>query len=120
MIRIIKQKLIIPQGDTGEFSIPVLENIPIENAEAIFSIFTLYNRLYQQTQVINGNTITFSLTHEETEKFPLGEYFWDVKIYVNPNEYDLDGIPINGEQVHSYYAGFKLPECVVVPYKIKY
>ena len=120
MIRIVKQKLIIPQGDTGEFSIPVLQNIPITNAEAILSIFTPYNRLYQQKQIINGDAITFNLTHEETEKFPLGEYYWDVKIYVNPSQYDVDGIPINGEQVHSYYAGFKLPECIVVPYTNKY
>lgn len=116
MIRIIKQRLIIPQGDTGTFSLPLLPNITNGNAVAVFSIFNLHKRLYQQEQQISSDTISFILTNEDTKDLPLGDYFWDVKIYTNP-EYKNNKL-INGDEVHSYYAGFKLPQCSIVPYSI--
>ena len=50
--------------------------------------------------------------HEDTVDLPLGKYFWDIKIYVNP-QYNESGLLIDGDEVDSYYAGFKLPECEI-------
>jgi len=43
---------------------------------------------------------------------PLGRYYWDIKIYVNP-VHDDTGLLVDGDEVHSYYAGYKLPECEI-------
>lgn len=114
MIRLIQQRLIIPQGDTGEFSIPVLPYIPKDNAIAIFTIFKDYKQLFSQQITIQptDKVLTFKLEHEDTKQFILGTYNWDIKIYVNP-EYK-DNLLINGKQVHSYYGGFELPKCEIV------
>ena len=114
MIRLIQQRLIIPRGDTGEFSIPILPYISKENAIAVFTIFNGYERLFSQTVEIQptDKVLTFKFEHEYTKDFPIGIYNWDIKIYINP-EYKND-LLINGEQVHSYYGGFELPRCEVV------
>lgn len=58
--------------------------------------------------------VNIDFTHEDTEKLPVGVYKWDIKIYVNPRyENQEDTIPNDGDEVHSYYAGFKLPECEI-------
>lgn len=41
MIRLIQRRLIIPRGDTGSFTIPMLENVSKANTIAIFSIFNI-------------------------------------------------------------------------------
>lgn len=118
MIRFVSRKLIIPVGDTGTFTIPLLANIPSENGVAVFSIFNLQKRIHQQEQHIKGDTITFRLEHDQTKDFPVGTYNWDVKIYTNP-QYNEKGLLINGDQVNSYYAAFELPKCEVVPFSQK-
>ena len=117
MIRLIQQRLIIPQGDTGSFIVPVKDDIPKINTIAVFSIFKDYNKIYSQEQQITSNKITFTLTHEETKNFSIGKYNWDVKIYINP-QYNKDSLLINGDEVHSYYASYKLPECEIVPFSL--
>lgn len=113
MIRLIKQRLIIPKGDTGSFSIPALENVPKENTIAIFSIFNNDEVIYSQTQIVDQDTVTFTLEHEDTVGLKLGVYSWDIKVYVNPR-YNENNLLIDGDQVHSYYTGFKTPECEIV------
>lgn len=117
MIRLIKDRLVVPKGDTGSFTVPLLENISTDNAVAVFSIFNLNGRLYQQIQPIEGSIITFNLGHNDTNDFPIGKYNWDVKIYTNP-QYNAANVLINGDQVHSYYAAFELPICEVVPFTL--
>ena len=112
MIRLVQRRLIIPRGDTGSFSVPALINdIPDANIIAVFSIFNKDKRIWTKEYPIENGTVRINFTHEETEAFPLGKYWWDIKIYVNPR-YD-GALLIDGDEVHSYYAGFQLPECEI-------
>lgn len=111
MIRLAQRRLIIPRGDTGQFSVPAL----IDNtsgAIAVFSIFNERERIWQHEYPIENGMVCIKFEHEDTRDLPVGEYYWDIKIYVNP-KYNKDGLLIDGDEVHSYYAGFKLPECVI-------
>lgn len=116
MVRLIQRQLIIPRGDTGTLSIPALEWVPNTGCVGVLSIFNEYKILYSQEQPVSNKTILFSFTHEITKDLPLGNYNWDVKIYVNPQY--KGGKLINGDEVHSYYAAFKLPQCKIVPYNL--
>ena len=113
MIKLVQRRLIIPRGDTGNFTIPVLTSASDKNTVAIFSIFDLTDGkvLYQKEGTITDNIVKVEFTHEETKVLPLGKYVWDIKIYINP-EYK-NGILINGDEVHSYYAGFQYPICEI-------
>lgn len=95
----------------------MLSNVSKTNALAVFSIFSDKETIYQQEQPVNEDTITFTLAHEDTMNLSIGTYYWDVKIYINP-QYNKDNKLINGDIVHSYYAAFKLPECEVVPFSL--
>ena len=113
MIRLAQRRLIIPRGDTGSFSVPALiDEIPDANIIAVFSIFNEQKRIWTHEYPVSGGMVTISFEHEDTKDLPIGQYYWDIKIYVNPR-YDDSGLLIDGDEVHSYYAGFKLPECVI-------
>ena len=113
MIKLIQRRLVIPRGDTGYFTIPVLTSAAGKNTVAIFSILNLGNGtvVYQKEGSIADGIIRVDFTHEETKDLPLGKYVWDMKTYINP-EYK-NGILINGDEVHSYYAGFEYPVCEI-------
>lgn len=108
MIRIISRHLIIPRGDTGSFTVPAL--VKKDNSIAVFSIFDQFKRIWTHEYPIENGQVTIEFEHEDTKDLPVGQYKWDIKIYVNP-EYDENGLLINGDEVHSYYAGFTLPDC---------
>ena len=110
MIRLAQRRLIIPRGDTGQFSVPALTSG--ENTIAVFSIFNQYKRIWTHEYPIQDGMVTIRFEHEDTKDLPIGRYNWDIKIYTNP-EYDENGLLINGEEVDSYYAGFTLPECEI-------
>lgn len=110
MIRLAQRRLIIPRGDTGQFSIPALNQEA--NAIAVFSIFNERERIWTHEYAIENGMITIRFEHEDTRDLPLGKYFWDIKIYVNPR-YNENGLLIDGDEVDSYYAGFQLPECEI-------
>lgn len=113
MIRLVHQRLIIPRGDTGSLSVPLLSiNTQGANLIAVFSIFNSFERIFQKEIQVEGNTLEFNFTTEETKDLPVGMYNWDIKIYVNP-QYNDNGLLINGDEVHSYYAGFGAPECEI-------
>lgn len=113
MIRLAQRRLIIPRGDTGQFSVPALiDPIPDTEMIAVFSIFNEQKRIWTHEYPIESGMVTIRFEHEDTRDLPLGMYFWDIKIYVNP-QYDDSGLLIDGDEVHSYYAGFKLPECEI-------
>lgn len=113
MIRLIGRRLIIPRGDSGDFTIPILSSVQDTNSVAVFSILDLKNNklIYQKEIEITGEKLVFNFSHEETKGLPLGQYVWDIKAYVNP-EYKNNKL-INGDEVHSYYAGFSYPVCEI-------
>lgn len=112
MIRIIKRRLIIPRGDTGSFTIPLLNTVDA-NDIAIFSIFDplTHHKIFQKQTVISENTLEIILTHNDTVNLVPGKYVWDIKYYKNP-VIENDEI-IGGEEINSYYAGFSLPICEI-------
>ena len=113
MIRLIQRRLIIPRGDTGSFTIPILTAAQGDCA-AVFSIIEPATRsiLFQKLAQIDDN-ITISFTHNDTVVLPVGQYLWDIKFYQNP-VYE-QGMVVNGDEVDSYYAGYSLPTCEIRP-----
>ena len=87
MIRLVQRNLIIPRGDTGSFSIPVINGFQ-QADEARFTIIDLrINKLICNPIPCqfntSTNTFTVSFTHEDTVNMPVGKYFWDIKSYKN-------------------------------------
>ena len=56
--------------------------------------------------------ILIEFKKDDTEKLEPGKYFWDVKIYTNP-EYDDDGLIINASEINSYYSAFEEPVLII-------
>lgn len=113
MIRLVQRRLIIPRGDTGSFSLPALAiETQSANTIAVFSIFNNQKRIWTHEYPITNGMVVVKFDHEDTKDFPIGEYYWDIKTYVNPR-YNESGDLIDGDEVHSYYAGFQLPECII-------
>ena len=113
MIRLVQRRLIIPRGDTGSFTLPVLPNLDLNNS-AIFTIFNMthHTKLFQKIiNNINGETFVVRFEHEDTVNLPAGKYFWDIKFYTNP--VIVDNIVVSGTEVDSYYAAFTLPVCEI-------
>ena len=114
MIRLVQRRLIIPRGDTGSFSIPTIAAASSADV-AIFTIFDCLTRsiAFQKTLTLTGGEeyLEFNFTHNDTVNLMPGNYFWDIKFYKNPVY--LDEELVDGEEVDSYYAGFKLPECEI-------
>ena len=112
MIRLIQRRLIIPRGDTGSFSIPVLSKGGTNNI-AVFTIFdeTTRTKMFQKIISGEGDVLTIAFTHSDTVNLKPGKYVWDIKYYKNP-EY-IDDELVNGEEINSYYAGFSLPVCEI-------
>lgn len=112
MIRLIQRRLIIPRGDTGAFSIPTTAATSIGDV-AIFTIFDCITRtkLFEKNVEIEGNSVTFNFSHNDTVNLKPGKYLWDIKFYKNP--VFADGKLVNGEEIDSLYAGFSLPDCEI-------
>ena len=115
MIRLIKRRLIIPRGDTGSFSIPILNTVN-NNQVALFSIFDPLTKtcvLEKEIQLNeNMDAITVELESKDTVNLPAKRYEWDLCIYTNP-EKDPDNKIINADQIDSYYSAFSLPVCEI-------
>ena len=112
MLRLINRRLIIPRGDSGSFALPTL-GIADEGNVAIFSIFDTLTRetLLEKRVDASEDFIYINLTHDDTN-IPDGKYYWDIKIYREP-QFDEDGVLIGGEEVDSYYSAYKLPYCII-------
>ena len=108
MIRLIQRRLIIPQGDTGTFTIPTQG--PVSQGDK--AILAIYDNLTHETVLekeidATNDTLTFNFESEDTlniEPDNRGRrYSWDITLIRNGNEQTID----------SYYAAFGLPSCVI-------
>ena len=119
MIRLIQRKLIIPQGDTGTFTIPTQGTVS-EGDVAIFSIYDTLTHTTILEKEINATqeALTFNFATEDTLKIEPderevgGRYRWDITIRRDPL-YDENENLIHYNSVDSYYAAFGLPVCVI-------
>lgn len=124
MIRVIQRRLIIPRGDTGTFTLPLLATAS-DGDIAVFSIYDPLTKtiLLQKKVIVSGQTIEFNFTREWTINIePSDRYEWDVRIYNTPIYEDgtedinsEDAIPIDGASIDSYYSAFSLPQCEIRP-----
>lgn len=121
MIRVIQRRLIIPRGDTGTFTLPLLPGTE-QGDIAVFSIYDPLKKevIYQRQYPITEEELNIPFEHEDTlEIEPSNRYEWDVKIYKTPvyadgaNTSDSKTIPINGASIDSYYSAFSLPICEI-------
>ena len=111
MIRLIQRRLIIPQGDTGTFTIPTQGTVEAGDK----AIFSVYDNLTHKTIIekeidatpeslsfdfISTDTL-ISVTGEPIEPDDRGtRYSWDITL---KRENSID----------SYYAAFSLPPCII-------
>ena len=83
MIRVVQRRLIIPRGDTGTFSLPILGAIKSGDV-AVFSIFDTLTRetVFEKEIELNGDEETLSIpfTRKDTINLVPKKYLWDVKI----------------------------------------
>lgn len=105
MIRLIQRRLIIPQGDTGTFTIP-MQGTMEENDEAIISIYdNLTHTVVLEKQMTKGEgTLSYTFASVDTigiEPDDRGNrYVWDITLK-------------RANSVDSYYAAFSLPPCII-------
>lgn len=112
MIRLIQRRLIIPRGDTGTFSVPVLSSYNSGDA-AVFSIIDpkTQSRVYNKLMYVTDNVISVRFEHGDTVNLPVGKFLWDIKFYQNP--IIDEGQVVSGKEVDSYYAAFTMPACEI-------
>lgn len=121
MIRLVQRRLIIPQGDTGTFTIPTQGTVETGDV----AIFSIYDNLTHTTVLekkieATPETLSFNFTAEDTLNIEPTEtnygansrYTWDIAILRNP-EYDENEELIHADSVDSYYAAFSLPPCII-------
>ena len=111
MIRLIGRKLIIPQGDTGTFTIPTQGTVS-QGDKAIFSVYdNLTHKTIIEKQIdATDETLSFAFTSNDTlitvDNEPIepddrgSRYSWDITI-------------VRANSIDSYYAAFSLPPCVI-------
>ena len=112
MIRLVQRKLIIPRGDTGTFSVPVLS----ADRAGDVAVFTIFDKMTQRkiySKLINSEKGVFNIrfNHSDTVNLPAGKYYWDIKFYQNP--VFVDDELVDGQEIDSYYAAFSIPECEI-------
>ena len=118
MIRLIGRRLIIPQGDTGTFTIPTQGTVSTGDV-AVLAIFDnlTHTTVLEKKIEATPETLTFNFETEDTlniEPDDRGKrYVWDITIQRNPI-YDENDNLIHYDEVDSYYAAFNgLPSCVI-------
>lgn len=129
MIRLVQRKLIIPRGDTGTLTIPLLPDKEVDQYDiAVFTIFNqiTHKKIFEKIMELKTEdsqpitTLVYHFTHGDTVNLPVGQYVWDIKFYNNPTTIDTQITPtitdkeiIDGIEVDSYYAAFQLPICEI-------
>lgn len=114
MIRVVQRRLIIPCGDTGNFTLPLLPGTE-KGDVAVFSIYDplVKKTILQKELTVSEDTLTFEFARADTINLePSERYEWDVRIYHGAIR-DEDGVVVDGDAIDSYYAAFKLPQCEI-------
>ena len=117
MIRLIQRRLIIPQGDTGTFTIP-MQGTMQEGDRALISIYDnlMHTVVLEKEMVPSENALSYTFTSEDTigiEPDDRGSrYSWDVTIQRDPL-YDEHQQLIRYDSIDSYYAAYGLPPCII-------
>ena len=116
MIRLIQRRLIIPQGDTGTFTIPTQGSVS-EGDQAIFAIYDnlTHTTVLEKQIAATNDTLTFSFEAADTidiEPDDRGSrYSWDITLMRDPI-YENEELVGYGD-IDSYYSAFRLPPCVI-------
>ena len=111
MIRVIQRRLIIPRGDTGTFTLPLLPTAS-QGDTAVFSIYDPLTKttLLQKEVEVSEQELNFEFSSSDTKEIePSDRYQWDVRIYHTPVDEN------DKEQIDSYYSAFSLPPCEIRP-----
>ena len=105
MIRLIGRRLIIPQGDTGTFTIPTQGSVETGD-KAILSIFDNLTHKTVLEKEIDATEETLSFVFSSSDTINIepedrgNRYTWDITLK-------------RAESIDSYYAAFGLPPCVI-------
>ena len=112
MIRLIQRRLIVPRGDTGTFSIPVLAGKDSGDT-SVFTIFSplTHRKIFEKVMENSDGVLKMDLTHGDTVNLPVGDYVWDIKFYTDP--VFVNEKLVSGTEVDSYYSAFQLPICEI-------
>lgn len=117
MIRLIQRRLIIPQGDTGEFTIP-MQGTMGANDRAIIAIYDnlTHTTVLEKEMTVNEGTLSYHFESKDTINIEPDDrgsrYSWDITIQRNPL-YDGNDELVHYDSVDSYYAAFSLPPCII-------
>lgn len=115
MIRLIQRRLIIPQGDTGTFTIPMQGTMEANDV----ALISIYDNLTHEVKLekpmeIGDNTLSYTFSSEDTINIEPDDrgfrYSWDVTLMRTPTT--TNGVTTYGS-VDSYYAAFGLPPCII-------
>lgn len=115
MIRLIQRKLIIPQGDTGTFTIPTQGEVQAGDV-AILSIYDplTHKTLLQKKIDATPETLSFEFVREDTLNItPSNKYVWDITLCRGATYDDENNVLVHADSVDSYYSAFSLPICQI-------
>lgn len=114
MLRVIGNKVIMPERDTGIFALPLYKRFRNKNSIAIFSIYDpmFQKTIFEKKAIIMGDKVIVDLSSDDTKDLVAGDYKWDVKLYYMPR-YDEDKNLIGAEQIDSYYSAYRLPSFII-------
>ena len=105
MIRLVQRRLIIPQGDTGTFTIPTQGTVEAGD-KAIFAIYDNLTHTTVLEKEIDATNDTLEFTFESNDTIGIepddrgSRYSWDITL-------------VRANSVDSYYAAFSLPPCII-------
>ena len=117
MIRLIQRRLIIPQGDTGTFNIP-MQGTMGENDRALISIYDnlTHKVVLEREMTVNNDMLSYTFKSEDTINIEPDDrssrYTWDITIQRNPL-YDNNNELVHYDSIDSYYAAFNLAPCII-------
>lgn len=118
MIRLIQRRLIIPQGDTGTFTIPI-QGTMAQGDKAYISIYDnlTHEVKLEEEMIVNNDTLTYDFKSADTINIEPDErgyrYTWDIVLKREPVYDANDNHVLYYNKVDSYYAAFSLPPCII-------
>lgn len=115
MVRVVyPADIILPRGDTGAVQI----NVPYHTDEDDIALFVVWDKncptrpIWQQQMPLENGVVTLVFGKDIAWRLMPGKYFWDVKLYHDP-EFDEFGCPINAATIDSIYSAFRAPKLII-------